>query len=313
MGSIPNSTKPKGQWINSPLLSGAVSAFGAINQGLTNRKNRKWSEQQWDRQNAYNHPVAWRQRMEQAGINPFYTGQSGTAAGSVGSPQTEAAKLDLGAYQTARKLGLERSILAKQADNIQAGTDLKNVQALQAGEYVLTTEQKRKFEAQLFPGQLDAQAADIAATKAGILNKEASTENLRAQTERTKQGTQIDLAQLTLQYRNDSRSERELLNKIADSVTNRDYTNTQKKNVKRMFDILGQELTIKTEEGRRASQGRLSWDNTLVKATQTALEMLLGGEISPDGAVKQIIKTKVSEKGTYTVKYPQKQPKNGGW
>lgn len=85
----------------SPLAAAAIPAGGdfltaglnALTTGMTNRAQRRWSEQMynrqyqdniafWNRQNEYNSPQAQMKRYQEAGLNPNLIYGSGSSAGT---------------------------------------------------------------------------------------------------------------------------------------------------------------------------------------------------------------------------------------
>ena len=99
------------------LVGAGISAVGSIGSAAAsgisasnlNRKNREWQEQQaalqrswneemwtkqnvwnfeqWNRENLYNSPLAQKQRLMEAGLNPMYFGIDGVPAASLESAQ----------------------------------------------------------------------------------------------------------------------------------------------------------------------------------------------------------------------------------
>ena len=62
------------------LIGGAGSLVNAGSQVATNKQNRKFQLEMWNRTNAYNTPLAQRKRMEAAGFNPNMLYGHGTVA-----------------------------------------------------------------------------------------------------------------------------------------------------------------------------------------------------------------------------------------
>ena len=61
------------------LIIGGVSTLGeGIFSGTQSRKQRKWSESMWNKQNAYNTPKMQMQRLRDAGLNPALMYGKGT-------------------------------------------------------------------------------------------------------------------------------------------------------------------------------------------------------------------------------------------
>jgi len=123
---------------------------------ITNSQNRKRSLEDWNRQNAYNHPSQQMQRLKEAGLNPnlVYGGGATITAQSVKTPEAQVPNIDLqkapeliGAYQSIKNQQLEYSRIQKamelqdaQKKNIEAntlstlaGTDLKKLDYVSKG------------------------------------------------------------------------------------------------------------------------------------------------------------------------------------
>lgn len=168
----------------------AGSAIGAIGQGNLNRKNRKfaeeqsekqrqWSEkmfqetnawnlEQWNRENEYNSPLNQVQRLRDAGLNPLYYGLDGNGNAS--------------ALESAQPLGYEQASLVGQQNpfsnfgdiatkvaqiaNIQADTAKKN------NENLTETQRREKL------------VADIEVTRQELKNKLADEKLTDAQRQR---------------------------------------------------------------------------------------------------------------------------------
>lgn len=131
--------------------AGVVSSIlQPIATAITNRQNRKYALEDWNRQNAYNHPKQQMQRLQEAGLNPnlVYGGGATTTAQPVRSTEMQVPNIDpqkipetMGAYQSVKNQQLEYSRIQKamelqdaQKKNIEAntlstlaGTDLKNL------------------------------------------------------------------------------------------------------------------------------------------------------------------------------------------
>ena len=136
------------------MLTAGAGAANTVLQPLTtlltNRMNRRNALEDWNRQNAYNHPKQQMQRLKEAGLNPnlVYGGGATTTAQPVRSTDMQVPNIDLqkipegiGAYQSVKNQQLEYSRIQKamelqdaQKKNIEAntlstlaGTDLKNL------------------------------------------------------------------------------------------------------------------------------------------------------------------------------------------
>lgn len=132
-----NSTPSLAGMAGLQLLGGGVNLIGDI---VSNRQNRKLAEysyqknlEQWNRQNAYNHPSQQMARLREAGLNPNLVYGTGTVGNTVGgSPQydTPAYKLDTSKAvpDAMATLGAYQQIQAQRAtiDNINAQTKNTN-------------------------------------------------------------------------------------------------------------------------------------------------------------------------------------------
>lgn len=138
----------------APAVSAAAnSILSPVMTAITNRQNRKHALEDWNRQNAYNHPTQQMQRLKEAGLNPnlVYGGGATTLAQPIKSPEAQVPNIDLqkipegiGAYQGIKNQELEYSRIQKamelqeaQKKNIEAntlstltGVDVKKVDML---------------------------------------------------------------------------------------------------------------------------------------------------------------------------------------
>lgn len=55
----------------------------AVRAALMANQERKWAVQDWEKQNAYNHPLQQMQRLKEAGLNPHLVYGSGAQTASV--------------------------------------------------------------------------------------------------------------------------------------------------------------------------------------------------------------------------------------
>ena len=127
-------------------LAAALPAIGKVAAtilptamtAITNSQNRRRALEDWNRQNAYNHPSQQMQRLKEAGLNPnlVYGGGATTTAQPVKTPEAQVPNIDLqkvpeaiGAYQSVKNQQLEYSRIQKamelqdaQKKNIEANT-----------------------------------------------------------------------------------------------------------------------------------------------------------------------------------------------
>jgi hypothetical protein len=119
------------------------SVVNAVSNGIQNRKDRKFQNEQWEKTNAYNTPLEQRKRMEAAGFNPNLVYGHGTVANTAQGynvPDSKPLGIDIlgdlqkyqniksGKAQTAATL-LSMENMKAQNDAIKASTELTNQQA----------------------------------------------------------------------------------------------------------------------------------------------------------------------------------------
>lgn len=100
--SVMNGIRSAMSGVSGGLISGVVGLGGQLLQNAYNArqadKERAWNERMmneqnewslnmWNRTNEYNSPLAQRQRMEDAGLNPLYYGLDGSSANGLESAQ----------------------------------------------------------------------------------------------------------------------------------------------------------------------------------------------------------------------------------
>lgn len=192
-----------------PTLIGAGTSligniFGASSTRKTNEANLKvnqmnnefnermmqkqmdYNTMMWEKQNAYNTPSAQRQRLEEAGLNPYMMMNGGSAGVAQSAGSTSAASASGSAPQQAYHpdfSGIPQSILmAKQGANIDADTNskvidnqtrsLKNMQEI--AQTIANTKNK-EIQTKLSRIQM-SYADELAMTQ--IQNQQAQTQNL---------------------------------------------------------------------------------------------------------------------------------------
>ncbi len=97
------------------------------NERMQHEQN-KWNLEQWNRNNAYNHPAAQMQRLKAAGLNPdlMYGQNAGGAMGNSSAPAQGTQPIPKQPF----RMDLDPLMLA-QLKNIEADTNLKNSDANQ--------------------------------------------------------------------------------------------------------------------------------------------------------------------------------------
>lgn len=145
-----------------PPISPGVAAAGlemlgqvvaGVAQGTTNRAQRRYNErmyfqqrqdmyQDWDKQNAYNHPKAQMQRLKEAGLNPALMYENGTGslqATPMKQPGVESWKPEAprvsggaiaGAYFNTQNQVAQLDLVKTQMEVLQEEKDLKQAQTL---------------------------------------------------------------------------------------------------------------------------------------------------------------------------------------
>lgn len=149
--------------MDAAVLAGLISAGAGIAgtggniiaQSNLNKKNRQWSEQMtekswqhdldvWNMQNAYNTPMAQKQRLINAGMNPLFYGLDGNAAGdmNVSAPQSyEGKSMPLIPNPAADYYNAKMQ--AAQIENVQADTAKKK------NENLTETQRRENMAAEL--------------------------------------------------------------------------------------------------------------------------------------------------------------------
>lgn len=107
------------------IISTAMA--NSANEDMQRRQNA-WNLEQWNRNNAYNHPAAQMQRLKAAGLNPdlMYGQNAGGAMGNSSSPAQGSNPIPKQPFQ----MQLDPLMLA-QIKNIEADTELKNADSTQ--------------------------------------------------------------------------------------------------------------------------------------------------------------------------------------
>ena len=80
--------------------------------------NQNWQESMWNKENAYNTPLAQRQRLQEAGYNPWISGSGGMSNVSQGVPQTNSptppSMIPMQSYGPAIQTGIKTAMEAVQ-------------------------------------------------------------------------------------------------------------------------------------------------------------------------------------------------------
>lgn len=231
---------------NLVYMSGLAGAIGGIiSSGInyvsnreTNKANQhlaelanQWSLDQWNRENAYNNPVAQVERLKAAGLNPaMMYGQGGIQNLAADSPAVTSAAGTQRAFQI-------DPLTAAQIANINADTNQKKVQSgLFEAETDLTRNQVKVGDSVILHNTALAKMTD-----SQRLNIEQQTKNLAKEIDVMQSEIDKNFASVE-QYRAevarmDVQNRNETIQVMADQI----YKNAQ---VKAMFE----ELEIKHQE-----------------------------------------------------------------
>lgn len=183
----------KGNGLLPAIISGGGAliggAIGALSKKKQNEASRKWELEQWNRQNAYNHPQAQMQRLQEAKLNPnlIYGSSANTGnASPIGTPQFDSISGDSvgNAGTAAVNTYYDTQVKKAQANNLERQNDvmiqdiaLKNAQAQNIGT--------KTKQAELDLSVAKQYSAD--AQKAALDNAVARTNNLRTTTQQSKE------------------------------------------------------------------------------------------------------------------------------
>ena len=119
----------------SDLAAASIAAGANMNSTLwTNAANEemqqqqnKWNLEQWNRNNAYNHPAAQMQRLKAAGLNPdlLYGQNAGGAMGNSSSPAQGTQPIPKQPFFLDPTMFAQLSLLNSQKKNLDADTKVK--------------------------------------------------------------------------------------------------------------------------------------------------------------------------------------------
>lgn len=191
-------TSPTGS-ILGPIIGAGLSWGKDAWQNKKNReleaKRRKYDQEQWERQNRYNHPIEQMARLKSAGLNPnlIYGSSPGSAVGNAGAiPAGQAPEYSLTNPVTGF---MNTRVQQAQSNNLKADVLLKGTQGMKnLAEAGMTGRKLDQFNATFdnVVGQTASNAA-IAKIKADIAAKTAPQLILQSTTK-----TQADQVALKL-------------------------------------------------------------------------------------------------------------------
>lgn len=221
---------------------------------ITNQQNRKYALQDWERQNAYNHPKQQMKRLSEAGLNPnlVYGGGATTLAQPVKSPDMQVPNVDfqkipesIGAYQGIKNQQLE-------ADRIQKAMELQDAQ-------------KKNIEANTL-----STLTGIDGKKLDILGKEIMNQFLpeyyeqrnRAMTE----GTNVKVSENLMNQLMFPQKMDKLIAEIANTKARTGLIPTQKAQMLKNIEALTQKMYyFGLSEPQKIETGRILQQSALIK------------------------------------------------
>lgn len=116
-----------------PVIGTALNAWSQERNLEENanqaRIQREWQEEMWNRNNSYNTPLAQKQRLEQAGINPYSVlAQGGADTGVSSSPPQSYQRAEANFHSPLNEDALMNSIiLAQQAKGMELENESKGI------------------------------------------------------------------------------------------------------------------------------------------------------------------------------------------
>lgn len=198
-----------------PVATAAANVAGGIIGAVTAKRRMKRANkmniQNWHMQNAYNHPKAQMQRLQEAGLNPnLVYGGSGDVGGQAGPPPDHATsdnKFNLPDALTHMMMYQQLRAAKAQADNLkEAGKGIQISNGIKYFDYL-----KRK-EYALYNKDNALNASDILESEKYIKGTAALEAQRRGTPERIEEkvATELDLAAAVL-------NEKQLKNKILET------------------------------------------------------------------------------------------------
>ena len=125
----------------NPITAAADTIINPVLTAITNRQNRKHALEDWDRQNAYNHPAQQMQRLKEAGLNPnlVYGNGATTLAAPVRPNQAQVPEVNL--QKMPQMLGQFNNLTTQklEQDKTQTAIDLMKTQKENTAANTLST------------------------------------------------------------------------------------------------------------------------------------------------------------------------------
>lgn len=224
------------------VTDGINQVSNTISVANTSKKQRKWAEQQyekqrqhalqdWNTQNAYNSPAAQMQRLKDAGLNPHLVYGNGADATSAAMPRNsdtgtwnpEAPQMPEGMAQRSLMNYYDTQFRQQQTDNLQVQRTLMEQQAIHTAAQTASTlagTAKTKVETETLSQlqQTTVEAARANLNKILLDSQYTSDENKRKQELHT--GNLQSLAQSIIKQRLDAAKTIQETNQIKQSVEN---------------------------------------------------------------------------------------------
>ena len=124
-------------------------------------QRRKYDQEQWERQNRYNHPIEQMARLKQAGLNPnmIYGSSPGSAVGNAGAiPAGQAPDYSLTNPVTGF---MNTKVQQAQTNNIKSASNLNIVKSMEGIAKTKLTNVQQRNQTNLLAGNLELQEQDI--------------------------------------------------------------------------------------------------------------------------------------------------------
>ncbi len=176
------------------IISTAMT--NSANERMQHEQN-KWNLEQWDRNNAYNHPAAQMQRLKAAGLNPdlMYGQNAGGAMGNSSSPAQGTQPIPKQPFRVDPYLTAQLKLLASQTYKNNMDGKVSDIQA-QNDEELMKIERWQKIG---FNNAQQGYLLEMTRKEHELGDKIAQeTENLKVEHERLKEAINTQVAQTDL-------------------------------------------------------------------------------------------------------------------
>ena len=128
--------------LEAGIAASAATIGTAANLAATNnlnRRNRRWQEAMWNKANEYNLPSAQKQRLIDAGINPYSVmaasgSDTGNTSQSPAPPQFDYKPVDIGQHEILSNLSVAKDIQLKNIDIEKGNADMEFYRIKQLNE-----------------------------------------------------------------------------------------------------------------------------------------------------------------------------------